>query len=109
MLTLHPVLIQKQMLLPISAKRKKIQLIKRFNNSKKEMKAAVKAFRKSVMKKGDKKKAESIHYSMEPQLSYSLIDQKQARLKSSRRTRTKAGRSRLKPRNICKAAARFNI
>ena len=45
------------------------------------MKAAVKSFRKSVMKKGDKKKAESIHYSMEPQLSYSLIDQKTGQVK----------------------------
>ena len=62
-------------------KKKKNPTYKTIYNSKKEMKAAVKAFRKSVMKKGDKKKAESIHYSMEPQLSYSLIDQKTGQVK----------------------------
>ena len=62
-------------------KKKKDPTYKTIYNSKKEMKAAVKAFRKSVMKKGDKKKAESIHYSMEPQLSYSLIDQKTGQVK----------------------------
>ena len=62
-------------------KNKKDPTYKTIYNSKKEMKAAVKAFRKSVMKKGDKKKAESIHYSMEPQLSYSLIDQKTGQVK----------------------------
>ena len=45
------------------------------------MKAAVKTFRKSVIKKGDAKKSQSIHYSMEPQLSYSLIDQKTGQVK----------------------------
>ena len=65
-------------------KKKKDPTYKTIYNSKKEMKAAVKAFRKSVMKKGDKKKAESIHYSMEPQLSYSLIDQKNSVYKKLR-------------------------
>lgn len=50
-------------------------------SSKKEMKAAVKTFKKAVLKKTDTKKAETIHYSLEPQLSYSLIDQKTGKVK----------------------------
>ena len=64
-------------------KKKKDPGYKTIYNSKKEMKAAVKAFRKSVIKKGDTKKSQSIHYSMEPQLSYSLIDQKTGQEKFS--------------------------
>lgn len=62
-------------------KKKKDPGYKTIYNSKKEMKAAVKTFRKSVIKKGDAKKSQSIHYSMEPQLSYSLIDQKTGQVK----------------------------
>ena len=56
-------------------KKKKDPNYRTVYNSKKEMKEAVKTFRKSVIKKGDSKRSETIHYSMEPQLSYSLIDQ----------------------------------
>lgn len=50
-------------------------------SSKKEMKKAVKRFRKSVLKKGDSVENEQLHYSLEPQLSYTLIDQKTGQVK----------------------------
>lgn len=49
--------------------------------SKKKMKRAAKAFKKSVKKKGDKERKEVIHYSLEPQVSYSLIDQSSGEVK----------------------------
>ncbi len=62
-------------------KKKKDPNYKTIYSSKKSMNAAVRAFRKSVMKKGTKKESETIHYSLEPQLSYSLIDQKTGKVK----------------------------
>lgn len=50
-------------------------------DSKKKMKRAAKAFKKSVKKKGDKERKEVIHYSLEPQVSYSLIDQSTGEVK----------------------------
>lgn len=62
-------------------KKKKDPNYKTIYSSKKAMNNAVKTFRKSVMKKGDKKEKETIHYSLEPQLSYSLINQKNGQVK----------------------------
>lgn len=50
-------------------------------DSKKKMKRAAKTFKKSVKKKGDKERKEVIHYSLEPQVSYSLIDQSTGEVK----------------------------
>lgn len=50
-------------------------------DSKKKMKRAAKTFKKSVKKKGDKERKEVIHYSLEPQVSYSLIDQSSGEVK----------------------------
>lgn len=62
-------------------KKKKDPNYKTIYSSKKAMNNAVKTFRKSVIKKGDKKEKETIHYSLEPQLSYSLINQKTGQVK----------------------------
>lgn len=62
-------------------KKKKDPNYKTIYSSKKAMNTAVKTFRKSVMKKSDKKEKETIHYSLEPQLSYSLINQKTGQVK----------------------------
>lgn len=62
-------------------KKKKDPNYKTIYTSKKAMQSAVKAFRKSVLKKGAKKESETIHYSLQPQLSYSLIDQKTGQVK----------------------------
>lgn len=62
-------------------KKKKDPSYKTIYSSKKAMNTAVKTFRKSVMKKSDKKEKETIHYSLEPQLSYSLINQKTGQVK----------------------------
>lgn len=62
-------------------KKKKDPSYKTIYSSKKAMNTAVKTFRKSVMKKSDKKEKETIHYSLEPQLSYPLINQKTGQVK----------------------------
>ena len=50
-------------------------------SSKKEMKKAVKAFRKATLKKDDTVVNETINYAMEPQVSYSLIEQSSGQVK----------------------------
>lgn len=62
-------------------KKKKDPNYKTIYSSKKAMNTAARAFRKSVQKKDDKGVSETIHYSLEPQLSYSLIDQKNGQVK----------------------------
>lgn len=62
-------------------KKKKDPNYKTIYSSKKAMQSAVKTFRKSVLKKGTKKESETIHYSLQPQLSYSLINQKTGEVK----------------------------
>lgn len=49
--------------------------------SKKELKKAAVNFRKATVKKSDTVLTEEIHYSMEPQVSYSLINQKNGEVK----------------------------
>ena len=49
--------------------------------SKKKMKAAVQEYEKALLKEGDSVITEKIHYSLQPQLSYTLIDQKTGQVK----------------------------
>ncbi len=46
-----------------------------------KLKKAVKKYKKAVLKEGDTITEETLHYVMEPQLSYSLIDQKTGQVK----------------------------
>ncbi len=50
-------------------------------SSKKAMKKAVKKFRKNVVAETDTIESETINYTMEPQISYSLIDQSTGQIK----------------------------
>ncbi len=49
--------------------------------SKKKMKAAVEEYKKALLKEGDSVVTEKVHYSLQPQLSYTLIDQKTGQVK----------------------------
>ncbi len=51
-------------------------------SSKKDLKKAVKAFRSHVSKEGDTVAYENINYTLEPQVSYSLIDQSTGQIKA---------------------------
>ena len=62
-------------------KKKKKKNYSTIYSSKKKMKQAVKTFKKSRIKDGDTVISESIHYALEPQLSYSLIDNSTGQVK----------------------------
>ena len=50
-------------------------------SSKKKMKTAAKAFKKAMLKDGDSVIAEKLQYSLQPQLSYTLMDQATGQIK----------------------------
>ncbi|MBR0381711.1 MAG: PBP1A family penicillin-binding protein, partial [Eubacterium sp.] len=50
-------------------------------SSKEELEKAAAEFKKAILTDGDKVREETVHYSLEPQLSFSLIDQKTGEVK----------------------------